>query len=205
MAARTEAVVFDLGGVLIDWDPRYLYDTLIPDEERRAFFLGEVCDMEWNAKMDRGLPFAQAIKTRQEKHPDFASEIAAYFERWEEMLGGPIQGTVELLEALDDARVPIYALTNWSAETFGHALARYPFLGRFRDIFVSGEERVAKPEMNAYVLLLERNALEPAKTLFIDDREKNVQAARLAGMQAVTFKGPEELRRELVDRELIRE
>lgn len=197
---RVDVVVFDLGGVLIDWDPRHLYRKLIPDDERRESFLAEVCSLEWNARMDRGIPFATAVKNKQAEHPEWSDEIAAYFERWPEMLGGPIEGTVSILDELHEAGVPLYALTNWSAETFPYARSRFPFLETFKDIVVSGEERLAKPEVEFYCLLLDRHRLVPEQTLFIDDREKNVQAARLAGMQAITFDNAAGLRRELVER-----
>lgn len=198
-----DAVVFDLGGVLIDWDPRHLYRKMIPDEDDREHFLKEVCGPEWNARMDRGIPFASAIKHKQADHPEWSEEIQAYFERWPEMLGGPIEGTVSVLEELYAREVPLFALTNWSAETFPHAQIRYPFLERFIDIVVSGHERMAKPEIEFYCLLLDKHRLDPARTLFIDDKEKNVQAARLAGMKAITFQDADQLRTELVENGLL--
>ena len=200
---RVKAVVFDLGGVLIDWNPRYLYEKLIPDEGQRERFLAEVCSLEWNARMDRGIPFAKAIRSLQNEHPEWSEEIAAYFDRWPEMISGEIPGSVALLEKLVGEGVPVYALTNWSAETFLHARGRFPFLGWFKDIVVSGEERMAKPEIAIFSLMLDRNRLEPSETLFIDDQERNVQAARLAGMQAVTFTNSEALSAELIERGLL--
>lgn len=202
--AKVDAVVFDLGGVLVDWDPRHLYRKIIPDEAARESFLGDVCTPEWNARMDRGVPFAKAIPKKQQDHPEWAAEIAAYFERWPEMLAGPIEGSVAILEELYSQGTPLYALTNWSAETFRHAEARFDFLDLFRDIVVSGKERLAKPAVEFYCILIDRHGLEPARTLFIDDQEKNVQAARLAGMKSVRFTTPEAVRNELVNYGLLR-
>lgn len=195
--ANVDVVVFDLGGVLVDWDPRYLYAKLIPDEAERERFLSEVCNMEWNHRLDRGIPFSTAVKAKQSEHPDWAEHIAAYHERWPEMLGDAIEGSVQILEELQAKDVRLFALTNWSAETFPFAEAKYPFLSVFEDIVVSGQERMAKPEIDFYCLLTDRHGLDASRCLFIDDREKNVQAARLAGMQAVTFTTPEALRKDL--------
>ena len=140
------AVVFDLGGVLIDWNPRHLYRKLLPDDASIEEFLAEVCTSEWNYQQDAGRTVAEAVGELSGRHPDKAPLIAAYYERWEEMLGGAIEASVALLEELDAAGVPLYALTNWSRETFPIARRRFPFLERFRGIVVSGEEGAAKPD-----------------------------------------------------------
>jgi 2-haloacid dehalogenase len=195
-----KAVVFDLGGVLIDWDPRYLYRKLLADEAAVEEFLATVCTPEWNAEQDRGRPFAEGVAELVERHPAHAAAIAAYAERWSEMLGGTIPGAVELLAELRAAGMPLYALTNWSAETFVIARERFELLSWFDGVLVSGEERMSKPDPAIFRLLLERFGLAPEATFYVDDSEPNVAAARDLGIDAVRFTGPEQLRRELAAR-----
>ena len=198
-----KAVVFDLGGVLIDWDPRYLYRKLLADEAAVEEFLATVCTPEWNAELDRGRPFAEGVAELVERHPEHAAAIAAYHERWPEMVAGDIPGTVEVLAELRAAGVPLYALTNWSAETFAITRGRFEFLEWFDGLLVSGEERVTKPDPAIFQLLLDRFGLDPTATVFVDDSEANVAAARRLGFDAIRFTGHEELRRELVARRLL--
>ena len=199
----TKAVVFDLGGVLIDWDPRYLYRKLLADEAAVEEFLATVCTPEWNGEQDRGRPFAEGIAELVERHPVHAAAITAYHERWTEMLGGGIPGVVELLAELRAAGVPLYALTNWSAETFGIARERFGFLDWFDGVVVSGEERMAKPDPAVFRVLLDRFGLAPEGALFVDDSPANVAAARELGFDAVQFHGPDRLRRDLRERGLL--
>jgi 2-haloacid dehalogenase len=199
----TKAVVFDLGGVLIDWDPRHLYRKLLADEAAVEEFLATVCTPEWNAELDRGRPFAEGVAQLVERHPEHAAAIAAYHERWPEMVAGDIPGTVEVLAELRAAGVPLYALTNWSAETFAITRGRFEFLEWFDGLLVSGEERVTKPDPAIFQLLLDRFGLDPTATVFVDDSEANVAAARRLGFDAIRFTGHEELRRELVGRRLL--
>ncbi|MFL6105197.1 MAG: HAD family hydrolase [Actinomycetes bacterium] len=199
----TKAVVFDLGGVLIDWDPRHLYRRLLADEAAVEEFLATVCTPEWNAELDRGRPFAEGVAELVERHPEHAAAIAAYPERWPEMVAGDIPGTVEVLAELRAAGVPLYALTNWSAETFAITRGRFEFLEWFDGLLVSGEERVTKPDPAIFQLLLDRFGLDPTATVFVDDSEANVAAARRLGFDAIGFTGHEELRRELVARRLL--
>jgi 2-haloacid dehalogenase len=188
------SLIFDLGGVVVDWNPRYLFDELIRDVRERDYFLTEVCSSEWNSTLDRGVPTAQAVRRRCAEFPDWAPYIQAYVEQWPRMLGELIPGMGELLGALDRRRVPMYALTNWSEETFPHALRRYPALGVFRDILVSGSVRLIKPERAIYELALSRFAVDAERCLFIDDKLANVRGAREVGMQAVLFTGAAGLR-----------
>ena len=199
----TKAVVFDLGGVLIDWDPRHLYRKLLADEAAVEEFLATVCTPEWNAELDRGRPFAEGVAELVERHPEHAANIAAYHERWPEMVAGDIPGTVEVLAELRAAGVPLYALTNWSGETFAITRGRFEFLEWFDGLLVSGEERVTKPDPAIFRLLLDRFGLDPAATVFVDDAEANVAAARRLGIDAIRFTGPDDLRRELVARRLL--
>jgi 2-haloacid dehalogenase len=195
-----KAVVFDLGGVLIDWDPRYLYRKLLADEAAVEEFLATICTPEWNVEQDRGRPFAEGVAELVERHPAHESAIAAYFDRWEEMLGGEIGGTVELLTELRAAGMPLYALTNWSVETFAIARERFELLSWFDGVVVSGEEEMIKPDPAIFRLLLDRFGLAPEATFYVDDSEPNVVAARALGLDAVRFTGPEQLRRELAAR-----
>jgi 2-haloacid dehalogenase len=195
-----KAVVFDLGGVLIDWDPRYLYRKLLADEAAVEEFLATVCTPEWNAEQDRGRPFAEGVAELVERHPAHAAAIAAYRERWPEMLGGEIGGSVEVLAELRAAGMPLYALTNWSAETFVVARERFAFLEWFDGVVVSGEERMIKPDPRFFRLLLDRFGLAPEATFYVDDSEANVEAARRLGFDAVRFTGSAQLRRELAAR-----
>ena len=199
----TKAVVFDLGGVLIDWDPRYLYRKLLADEAAVEEFLATVCTPEWNAELDRGRPFAEGVAELVERHPEHAAAIAAYHERWPEMLAGDLPGTVEVLAELRAAGVPLYALTNWSAETFAITRGRFEWLDWFDGLLVSGEERMTKPDPAFFRLLLDRFGLDPGATVFVDDSEANVAAARELGIDAVRFTGPDQLRRELSARRIL--
>jgi 2-haloacid dehalogenase len=203
MWVSTKAVVFDLGGVLIDWDPRYLYRKLLADEAAVEEFLATVCTPEWNAELDRGRPFAEGVAELVERHPEHAAAIAAYHERWPEMLAGDLPDTVEVLAELRAAGVPLYALTNWSAETFAITRGRFEWLDWFDGLLVSGEERMTKPDPAFFRLLLDRFGLDPGATVFVDDSEANVAAARELGIDAVRFTGPDQLRRELSARRIL--
>lgn len=198
-----DAVVFDLGGVLIDWNPRHLYRKLISDEAAIERLLAEVCTAEWNHGLDSGRPFDEGIAELIEKHPGQESLIRAWKERWEEMLAGPIVGTVALLEGLHGRGVPLHAVTNWSAETFPVARRRFPFLNRFGTIVVSGEEGVSKPDAAIFELLVDRTAIEPGRTLFIDDNRSNVAVAAALGFCTVHFTDPDGLYARLLDLRLV--
>jgi 2-haloacid dehalogenase len=189
--------VFDLGGVLIDWNPRFLYRKLLRDEAEVEAFLAEVATEAWNHRQDEGRTIEEATAELLARHPDKVELIAAYYDRWPEMLGGAIDGTVAILEELDAAGVPLYAISNWSRETFHHARARFDFLRRFRDIVVSGEVGVAKPDPGIFQLFLERHRLAAGECLFIDDVARNIDAARAVGMTAIQFESPDQLRGQL--------
>ena len=198
-----KAAVFDLGGVLIDWDPRYLYRKLLAEEGEVEEFLATVCTPEWNAEQDRGRPFAEGVAELVGRHPAHAAAIAAFHERWPEMLGGDIPGAVELLAELRATGLPLYALTNWSAETFVVARERFAFLDWFDGLLVSGEERIIKPDPAIFELLLDRFGLDPGSTFYVDDSPANVAAAAALGLDAVRFTGPGRLRRDLAARRLL--
>jgi 2-haloacid dehalogenase len=196
--ARPTAVVFDLGGVLIDWNPRYLYRKLFDgDDAAMERFLAEVTTPEWNGEQDAGRTWADAVASLTREHPEHATLIAAYADRWPETLGDAIHPTVDVLDDLRRTGVRLFALSNWSAETFPIARPRYPFLEWFEGIVISGEVRIAKPDAGVYRHLFERYSLDPATTVFIDDSEANVNAARELGMIAICFEGADALRRAL--------
>lgn len=197
MDRAVDAVIFDLGGVLIDWNPRHLYRKLFDDAAEMETFLHEVCAHSWNLEQDRGRPWAQAIAELTAVHPDKAELIAAYRGRWMEMLKGPIAGTVAILETLHAADVPLYALTNWSAETYPIAEELYGFLGLFRGVVVSGRIGLVKPDAAIYTHTVERFGVVPARTVFIDDSAKNVAGAEAIGLRGLHFTGPEALARDL--------
>ena len=195
---RERAVVFDLGGVLIDWNPRYLYRKLLAGDAEVERFLAEVCTQAWNEQQDAGRPVAEATAELVARFPDKEALVRAYYERWDEMLGGCIDGTVAIVEELHvRGEVELYALSNWSAETFHHARGRFPVLERFRAIVVSGEERLIKPDARIFQVLFERHGVDPGAAIFIDDVERNVEAARRLGMTGIRFESPQQLRGEL--------
>ncbi|WP_435105118.1 HAD family hydrolase [Arhodomonas sp. AD133] len=191
------AIVFDLGGVLVDWNPRHLYRKLFDDTEEMEWFLAEVCSPAWNLRQDAGRPFADAIREKQAQYPRYASAISAYFDRWPEMLGGLHADTLAVLRDVRASGAPLYALTNWSHETFPVARARYEFLDWFRGIVVSGEAGLVKPDPRIYRCLLDRYGVTPVGTVFIDDSPANVEAARDLGMTGIHFAGAADLRGEL--------
>ena len=191
--------MFDLGGVLVDWNPRYLYRKVFTDEEAMENFLATIATLEWHLEQDRGRTTEEATAALTSRHPEYAPEIEAYYGRWDEMFGGPIEGSVDVLRELRDLEFPLYALTNWSAETFPLARERYGFMAWFDEIVVSGEERMIKPDKEIYGVLVERTGLDPATTVFLDDSPPNVAAARELGFTAITVRSPEGLREDLVD------
>jgi len=196
--ASMDTVVFDLGGVLIDWNPRYLYRRLFDDEAAMEHFLEHVCNSAWNERQDAGRPWHEAVAELSAAHPQHASLIEAYWHCWEETLGDAIEETVALLAALKRRGLRLYALTNWSAETFPVALRRFEFLGWFEGIVVSGSERLIKPDPAIFRRLFERYGIEPARAVYIDDAKRNVEAAERLGMRACWFREPAALRERLV-------
>ena len=195
--ARPTTAKFDLGGVLIDWNPRYLYQQLFDDDEEMERFLAEVTTQEWNAAQDAGRSWADAVEVLTAEFPDHRDLIEAYHTRWPEMLGDAIHGTVRILDELRGRGVRLFALSNWSAETFPVALERYPFLGWFDGIVISGEVKAAKPDVRIFQALIDRHEIEPPVTVFVDDNEPNVTAAAAMGFIALRFHDPDRLRDDL--------
>lgn len=197
------AIIFDLGGVLVDWNPRYLYRKLFDDSAAMEKFLAEVCSSEWNNQQDRGRTWAEAVDLLAAQFPQHRDLIEAYHHRWEEMLGGAVHGTVEILQELRSDGHELFALTNWSAETFPIARQRFEFLNWFQHIVVSGEERVMKPEPEIFERLLHRVGRPAEECLFIDDHGKNIEAATNLGFDTIRFENPDQLRDELRGRALL--
>lgn len=190
-------IVFDFGGVLVDWNPRYLYDKYFGDEERSQWFLDNICLYSWNLQMDGGKPFAEGVRELQAEHPEWTEAIGIYHTRWIEMMGGEVEGTADVLRALKRAGYGIYGLTNWSAETFPLIRDTYPVFGEFDGIVVSGEEHLLKPDAAIYRCLIDRYGLQPEESIFIDDNAANVEAARGVGMKALRFESARQLADEL--------
>ncbi|MDH3920874.1 MAG: HAD family phosphatase [Rhodospirillales bacterium] len=191
------SVIFDLGGVLIDWDPRHLYRKLFGDEAAMETFLAEICSPEWNQRQDEGRSFAAGVAELTARHPEHREMIEAYHARWPEMLAGALDDTVAILAELNARGQPLYALSNWSAETFPHARARFDFLGWFRGLVISGEEGIKKPSPAIFHLLFQRYSIDPAEAVFIDDSQANVTAARSIGLEALRFTSATTLREDL--------
>jgi 2-haloacid dehalogenase len=190
--------VFDLGGVLIDWNPRYLYRKLFKgNEAAMEHFLATVCSSSWNSQQDAGRPFSEACASLKLQHPHHADLIDAWIQRQPEMVTGAIDGTVDILAELRARQVPLYALSNWSAETFPLSLKRFEFLHWFQGILLSGEVRLLKPDPRIFELFFETHKVDPADTVYIDDLKPNVDAATALGMHGVLFTDPAALRKEL--------
>ena len=196
-------VVFDIGNVLVHWEPRALYRKIFATEDEVEWFVANVCNHDWNLEQDRGRSFAEGVIEATARFPEHAEAIAAYDLRWHETVLGPIDGSVAIIEELKARGTPLYAITNFNQDKFRETVARFPFLRLFRDIVVSGDERVVKPDPAIYRLLMERNGLAAEACVFIDDSLKNVLGAKAVGMKAIHFTGPDALRTELAGLELL--
>jgi 2-haloacid dehalogenase len=198
--AAPSIAVFDLGGVLIDWNPRHLYRKLFAgDDAAMEHFLSTVCTQTWNEYQDAGRSFAEAAALLCAEHPDKTALIEAYGVRFDEMMAGPIQGTVEIVAELRAAGVRLFGLTNWSAETYPLALRRFEFLQWFHGILVSGEVRLIKPDPRIFQLLLARFGIAAETAIYVDDNPRNVAAAAALGIRALHFTDPPTLRRDLTE------
>ncbi len=179
-------IVFDFGGVLIDWNPEYLYKKVFEDKAQMEHFLNNVCTYSWNVLQDAGRPVAVATAEKQQEFPEYKDEIAMYYGRWAEMLGGEIAENSRLVKPLSE-KYNTYGLTNWSAETIPVAMERYDFFNHLKGIVVSGEEKLIKPDPKLYYILLDRFNLNPEETLFIDDNAHNIDTAKLLGFETIHF------------------
>ena len=200
---KLPAIIFDFGGVLIDWNPKHLYSKMFNgDEEQMEYFLSVVCPLEWNEQMDAGRPFAEAVEERSQLFPEYEPYIRAYQSRWIEMVQGEFSGTVEILSALREEHYPLYALSNWSAETFPLVHRQYEFLNWFKAIILSGQVKLAKPDPAIFDLMLQLVNRPAGQCLFIDDNERNIITAIQLGFQTIHFTTPELLYTQLAEREI---
>ena len=189
-------IIFDLGGVLIDWNPRYLYRNVFRNEDEMEFFLEKICSPEWNLKQDAGRSFEEATDELTNKFPQYEKEIKDYFFNWTKMIGGVIEENVALIEDLKD-KYRLFGLTNWSAETFPIVFNQYPFFKEFEGIVVSGTEKIVKPDAQIYQLLLSRYGLIANESLFIDDNLENINAADKLGFKTIHLEENVNLKSEL--------
>jgi 2-haloacid dehalogenase len=199
-------IIFDLGGVLIDWNPNYVFEKLIPDPEKRTYFFAEVCPSSWNENQDAGYPIAQATQDRIELFPEWEPEIRAFYGRWTEMLGQPIASTVQILKkTIENPALKVYALTNWSHETLPLAreMDRFRFLEWFDGIVVSGEEKTRKPFLDFYKIMLDRYHIEPTEAVFIDDNFGNIIAAKSMDINVIHFDLKTDLAQKLAEFDVI--
>lgn len=202
MAINT--IIYDLGGVLIDWNPMYVYRDYFDSEEKRDYFFEHICTTEWNEEQDAGRSIVEATQLLVDQFPDWEQPIRDYYGRWTEMLKGPIHESVALFKELKDSgRFKLYALTNWQADLFNIALVRYNFLHWFDGRVVSGEEKTRKPFPEFYKILLDRYAVSPQECLFIDDNLRNAEAAEALGINSIHFKNAEALKEELKLRNIV--
>lgn len=193
-----DTIIFDLGAVLIDWNPRYVYKKMFVTDDAMEYFLSEICTSHWNEQQDAGRSFVEATRLLTEEYPHYSKEIAAYYGKWVEMLGGPILPTVEMFAKLKESgKYKIVALTNWSAESFPIALGMYDFLHWFDGILVSGAENLKKPDPAIFELLLSKYDIDRSKAIFIDDNQKNFEAAIHLGIKSIHFQNPDQCRSEL--------
>ena len=192
-----DTVIFDIGNVLIPWDPRWLLRKLLPDEAAIDRFIEESGFIAWNAQHDAGQSFSLGIAQHGAAFPHYRHLFQAFFDRWEETIAEPIEGTVDLARRLRAAGYRTLALTNFSAETFPRAVRLNPFLREFEGIVVSGEEKLMKPDPAIYQLLCERHGVQPERAVFIDDSLHNVEGARRIGMHALHFRSVDTLHLDL--------
>lgn len=198
MNKNFDTIIFDLGAVLIDWNPRHLYRKIFKTEEEISWFLENICTSEWNDEQDAGRSFEEATEVLVAKHPEWEEPVRAWYGRWRETIQGPIHETVDILKTIKESNgYRLYALTNWSAETFPWALNTFEFLHWFEGIVVSGVEKIKKPQPEFYQILFDRYNVNPRNSVFIDDNEKNIETGKTIGLTTIHFKSPTQLYAEL--------
>lgn len=192
---KITTIIFDLGGVLVDWNPEYLFlKRFNGDLKKTKWFLEHVCTPAWNIEQDAGRTIEEANRMKINKHPEYAADIKAFYEDWHHMFKGPIQGTLDIFKAVQKSKnYRYYALTNWSAETWERGKKLFPFFESFEGIVVSGQEKTIKPLPNIYKILMERYSIKPENSVFIDDNKQNTDAAIALGMHAIHFTSPKQL------------
>lgn len=193
-------IIFDLGNVLINWEPKLLYNKIFDSEEKTNHFIENICTLSWNEEQDAGRTLKQGTDILIAQYPQYKIEIKAYYDRWEEMLNGAIEGSVEILRRLKACgKYKVYALTNWSSELFPIALRNFEFLNWFDGIVVSGDEGIRKPEAAFFQILFDRYQVKPEDAVFIDDNLRNAEASKKLGLKTIRFTSAEELEKELKD------
>lgn len=204
MTKSVETIIFDLGGVLIDWNPRYLYRKIFKTEEEVTWFLENICTSDWNEKQDAGRSFHEATEELVLQFPKYEMHIRAWYGRWKETMNGPIHETVDIFRQMKESkRYKIYALTNWSKETFPWALEKFDFLHWFDGIVVSGVENTRKPFPDFFRILFDRYAITPSAAIFIDDSLRNIEGGRLLGLPGIHYQSSSQLKKELLELKLI--
>jgi len=207
MPQPVDNIIFDLGGVLIDWNPEYLYSKVFGEEkERMDWFLSNVCTPEWNMEQDAGRTLKEGTELLIEQFPGYEAWIRMFYDRWEEMIAGEVHEVVNVLESIKKRnKERLFALTNWSSETFVLAQKRFDFLSHFEGIVVSGQEGTRKPFERIYQVLLQRYSLDPLQSVFIDDNYENIRAAEHLGIRGIHFRDPEQLIRDLQGLDILNE
>ena len=196
--SKIKNIIFDFGGVLVDWNPTYLYNKEFENEKEMSYFLENICTSEWNIQQDAGRPLKKATEQLQKEYPEYKDLIGYYYGRWEEMLGGTFEENVRLLKMLKP-NYSIYGLTNWSAETITIAYNKYDFFSHLNGIVVSGDEKLIKPDPKLYQILLDRYSLKADESLFIDDNKHNIETANDMGFQTIHFTTELDLEKALRD------
>src|SRR5690349_18592731 len=204
MTSNIQAIIFDFGNVLLEWNPRFVYQRFFPnDPEGMERFLEEVNFMEWNLHQDKGRPFKEGIAVLSDEFPQYSHLIQAYYDNWTDSLGTSLDGTVEIMKELKQAGYPLYGLSNWSAETFPHARAKHDFFDLLDDMVISGEVGHVKPHPEIFQISLDRIGRPAPECLFIDDSLANIQQAQRLGFAVILFKSPEQLREKLVELKIL--
>ncbi len=190
-------IILDFGSVLVDWNPHYLYDPYFGDKTKTDWFIAHICTPEWNAQLDAGKPFAEGVAEKVAEHPEWEKEIRMYWEEWNKMMGGQIEGMQELLEDIRRSGYRLYGLSNWSAETFRLVRPRYPIFDLLDGIVLSGEEKVIKPAPEIYRILLDRYHIAPNEAVFLDDNPANIEGAKALGIHGIEFHSATQARQEI--------
>jgi len=197
MSMEYKTVVFDFGGVLIDWNRRYLYRKIFEDEQEMEWFLENVCSDEWNMLQDAGIPFSETIPALQMKFPKYCDQISMFESRWAEMIGGEISGSVEILNEIQARNYPVYGLTNWGLDTFPHISNQFEFIWNLDGFVMSGDEKLVKPDPELFKILINKFQIKPENSVFIDDNYRNIESANKIGFKTILFVSPESLRQNL--------
>ena len=204
MTSQIKAIIFDFGNVLLEWNPRFVYQRFFPnDPEAMERFLEEVNFMEWNLHQDKGRPFSEGIAVLSQEFPQYSDLIQAYYDNWTDSLGASLDGTVQIMKELKEAGYPLYGLSNWSAETFPYARAKHDFFDLLDDMVISGEVGHVKPYPEIFQITLDRIGRPAPECLFIDDSLVNIEQAQKMGFATVHFQSPERLRQRLVELQIL--